>query len=165
MPRYEAKAGRRIVSLDTITVEEMAARIGSERVSGWVEVTQAMIDQFADATGDHQFIHVDPEKAAQTPFGGTIAHGFLSLSLMPMLSAKADAPQIQGAKMGVNYGGNKVRFMTPVRSGKRVRGRFKLLSFTERKPGVWEQVTEYLLEIEGEAKPALIAEWIGLVYV
>ena len=151
--------------MDTITVEQRAAQVGSEAVSDWVEVTQAMIDKFADATGDHQFIHVDPVRAAQTPFGGTIAHGFLSLSLMPMLVDKAPLPEIEGKKMGVNYGGNKVRFLTPVRSGKRVRGRFKLLSFAERKPGVWEHVTEYTLEIEGESKPGLIAEWIGLVYV
>lgn len=151
--------------MDTISVEEMAASIGNERVSDWVEVSQEMIDKFADATGDHQFIHVNPQMAAMTPFGGTIAHGFLSLSLMPMLAAKTNTPGITGAKMGVNYGGNKVRFLTPVRSGKRVRGKFKLLSFTERKPGVWEQVNEYTLEIEGEAKPALIAEWIALVYV
>jgi acyl dehydratase len=151
--------------LATITVQQMAESIGTERVSDWVEVTQAMIDQFAEATGDHQFIHVDPVRAAQTPFGGTIAHGFLTLSLMPMLAARTDAPAIEGTRMGVNYGGNKVRFMQPVRSGKRVRGRFKLLKFTERKPGVWEQVQEYTLEIEGEAKPALIAEWIALVYV
>ncbi|MBB4840468.1 acyl dehydratase [Sphingomonas kyeonggiensis] len=149
----------------TITVQQMAESIGTERVSDWVEVTQTMIDQFAEATGDHQFIHVDPVRAAQTPFGGTIAHGFLSLSLMPMLAARTDTPSIEGVKMGVNYGGNKVRFMQPVRSGKRVRGRFKLLKFTERKPGVWEQVQEYTLEIEGEEKPALIAEWIALVYV
>lgn len=149
----------------TITVQQMAESIGTERVSDWVEVTQAMIDQFAEATGDHQFIHVDPVRAAQTPFGGTIAHGFLTLSLMPMLAARTDAPAVEGAKMGVNYGGNKVRFMQPVRSGKRVRGRFKLLKFAERKPGVWEQVQEYTLEVEGEAKPALIAEWIALVYV
>lgn len=149
----------------TITVQQMVESIGSERVSDWVEVTQAMIDQFAEATGDHQFIHVDPARAAQTPFGGTIAHGFLSLSLMPMLAARTDTPAIEGVKMGVNYGGNKVRFMQPVRSGKRVRGRFKLLKFTERKPGVWEQVQEYTLEIEGEEKPALVAEWIALVYV
>jgi acyl dehydratase len=148
-----------------ITVQQMAESIGTERISDWVEVTQAMIDQFADATGDHQFIHVDPVRAAQTPFGGTIAHGFLSLSLMPMLAARTDAPAIAGAKMGVNYGGNKVRFLQPVRSGKRVRGRFKLLNFTERKPGIWEQVQEYTLEIEGEQKPALIAEWIALIYV
>ncbi|RYE01837.1 MAG: MaoC family dehydratase [Sphingomonadales bacterium] len=143
----------------------MAASIGTERVSDWVEVTQKMIDTFADATGDHQFIHVDPVRAAQTPFGGTIAHGFLSLSLMPMLAARTNAPGIEGAKMGVNYGGNKTRFIQPVRSGKRVRGRFKLLGFTERKPGVWEQINEYTLEIEGEQKPALIAEWISLIYV
>lgn len=151
--------------VDTITVQQMAESIGTERVSDWVEVTQTMIDQFAEATGDHQFIHVDPVRAAQTPFGGTIAHGFLSLSLMPMLGARAGGPAIEGAKMGVNYGGNKVRFIQPVRSGKRVRGRFKLLKFVERKPGVWEQVQEYTLEIEGEEKPALIAEWIALVYV
>jgi len=151
--------------LATITVQQMAESVGSERVSDWVEVTQTMIDQFAEATGDHQFIHVDPVRAAQTPFGGTIAHGFLSLSLMPMLAARTDTPAIEGVKMGVNYGGNKVRFMQPVRSGRRVRGRFKLLKFTERKPGVWEQVQEYTLEIEGEEKPALIAEWIALVYV
>jgi acyl dehydratase len=163
--RYVRKLRGRIVSVDTISVQQMAESVGTERVSDWVEVTQAMIDQFAEATGDHQFIHVNPEMAARTPFGGTIAHGFLSLSLMPMLAAKTDTPRVEGVKMGVNYGGNKVRFLTPVRSGKRVRGRFKLLSFTERKPGVWEQVQEYTLEIEGEQKPALIAEWIALIYV
>jgi acyl dehydratase len=163
--RYVRKLRRRIVSVDTISVQQMAESVGTERVSDWVEVTQAMIDQFAEATGDHQFIHVNPEMAARTPFGGTIAHGFLSLSLMPMLAAKTDTPRVEGVKMGVNYGGNKVRFLTPVRSGKRVRGRFKLLNFTERKPGVWEQVQEYTLEIEGEQKPALIAEWIALIYV
>ena len=151
--------------MDTISVQQLAESVGTARVSDWVEVTQAMIDQFAEATGDHQFIHVNPEMAAKTPFGGTIAHGFLSLSLMPMLAAKTDAPRVEGAKMGVNYGGNKVRFLTPVRSGKRVRGRFTLLKLTERRPGVWEQVQEYVLEIEDEEKPALIAEWIALVYV
>jgi acyl dehydratase len=151
--------------MDTISVQEMAASIGTERVSDWVEVTQKMIDTFAEATGDHQFIHVNPEMAAKTPFGGTIAHGFLSLSLMPMLAAKTDTPKIEGVKMGVNYGGNKTRFLTPVRSGSRVRGRFKLLKFVERQPGVWEQVNEYTLEIEGAPKPALIAEWISLIYV
>ncbi|MEI9849685.1 MAG: MaoC family dehydratase [Sphingomonas sp.] len=151
--------------MDTITVEERAAQTGSEAVSDWVEVTQAMIDGFAEATGDRQWIHVDPDRAGATPFGGTIAHGFLTLSLLPMLADKAGIPEIAGKKMGVNYGGNKVRFLTPVRSGKRVRGRFTLRKLVERKPGVWEQTTEYTLEIEGEAKPALIAEWIGLIYV
>jgi acyl dehydratase len=150
----------------TISVDEMKARIGTETVSDWVEVSQAMIDKFADATGDHQFIHIDPVAAADTPFGGTIAHGFLTLSLMPMLAAKvADAPRLEGARMGVNYGGNKVRFLTPVRSGSRVRGRFKLLSFDEKRPGQFQQTTEFTVEIEGAAKPALIAEWIGQVFV
>jgi acyl dehydratase len=156
---------RKDVAVETVTVQEMAASVGTERVSDWVEVTQKMIDTFAEATGDHQFIHVNPEMAAQTPFGGTIAHGFLSLSLMPMLAKQTGAPRVADMKMGVNYGGNKTRFINPVRSGKRVRGRFKLLSFAERKPGVWEQIQEYTLEIEGEAKPAVIAEWMALIYV
>jgi len=150
----------------TITVQEMAGRIGTETVSDWIEVSQEMIDKFADATGDHQFIHVNPEMAKLTPFGGTIAHGFLTLSLMPALAAKvADAPQIQGVKMAVNYGGNKVRFLQPVRSGKRVRGRFKLIEFTEKRPGQWQQTNEFTVEIEGEEKPAMIAEWISQIFV
>ena len=151
--------------MDTISVQEMAASIGTERVSDWVVVSQEMIDTFAEATGDHQFIHVNPEMAAMTPFGGTIAHGFLSLSLMPMLAAKTDTPKIEGVKMGVNYGGNKVRFLQPVRSGKRVRGRFKLLEFIEKRPGQWQQTNEFTVEIEGEEKPAMIAEWIAQIFV
>ncbi len=150
----------------TYTPAEMTARIGTETVSDWVEVTQGMIDKFADATGDHQFIHVDPAAAAMTPFGGTIAHGFLTLSLMPLLSSKVpDAPRLAGARMGVNYGGNKVRFITPVRSGAKVRGRFKLLSFDEKKPGQFQQSNEFTVEVEGADKPALIAEWIAQVFV
>ena len=152
--------------MTTITVEEMKGRVGTEQVSDWVEVTQEMIDKFADATGDHQFIHIDPAKAALTPFGGTIAHGFLTLSLMPLLSSKiTDAPQLAGVKMGVNYGGNKVRFLTPVRSGSKVRGRFKLLSFEEKRPGQFQQINEFTVEIEGAPKPALIAEWISHIFV
>src|SRR5690606_23445045 len=127
--------------------------------------TQAMIDKFAEATGDHQFIHIDPERAAMTPFGGTIAHGFLTLSLMPLLKSKVDMPRVSGVKMGVNYGGNKVRFITPVRSGKRVRGRFKTLELAEKRPGQWQQTVELTIEIEGEAKPAMIAEWISQIFV
>ena len=149
----------------TYTPDEMKARIGTETVSDWVKVTQKMIDKFADATGDHQFIHVDPELAAMSPFGGTIAHGFLTLSLMPLLSSKVpDAPQLAGAKMGVNYGGNKVRFISPVKSGSRVRGRFKLVEFDEKRPGQFQQTNEFTVEIEGEDKPALIAEWIAQVF-
>ena len=152
--------------MTTITAQEMAGRIGQESVSEWVEVTQEMINKFADATGDHQFIRLDPEKAAMTPFGGTIAHGFLTLSLMPLLSSKIiDPVSVAGVKMGVNYGGNKVRFLTPVRSGKRVRGRFKLLEFAEKRPGQWQQTNEFSVEIEGEDKPTLVADWIGLIFV
>ncbi|MGN6268942.1 MAG: MaoC family dehydratase [Sphingomonas sp.] len=144
----------------------MQKRIGTETASDWVEVTQAMIDKFADATGDHQFIHVDPDRAKLTPFGGTVAHGFLTLSLMPLLASKVpDAPRVEGIKMGVNYGGNRVRFLQPVRSGKRVRGRFKLLSFEEKRPGQWQQTVEFTVEIEGEDKPAMIAEWISQIFV
>ncbi|HEX7851288.1 MAG TPA: MaoC family dehydratase [Sphingomonas sp.] len=154
------------MSNDTISINELAKQIGTERVSDWVEVSQEMIDKFADATGDHQFIHVNPQMAAMTPFGGTIAHGFLTLSLMPLLSSKvADQPKIEGVKMGVNYGGNKVRFITPVRSGKRVRGRFKLIELIEKRPGQWQQTNEFTVEIEGEDKPALIAEWISQIFV
>ncbi len=153
-------------SVSTVTSQELQARIGEEiGVSDWVEVTQAMIDKFAEATGDYQFIHVDPDKAKLTPFGGTIAHGFLTLSLMPMLMQKADSPRIDGVKMGVNYGSNKTRFLAPVRSGKRVRGRFKLLELDEKRPGQWQQTTEVVVEIEGEDKPALITEWIGQFFV
>ena len=150
----------------TVTVDEMKQSVGTERVSDWVEVTQAMIDKFADATGDHQFIHIDTARAAQTPFGGTIAHGFLTLSLMPLLSSKVpDAPMLDGVKMGVNYGGNKVRFLTPVRSGSKVRGRFKTLAFEEKRPGQYQQTNEFTVEIEGAPKPAMIAEWISQIFV
>jgi acyl dehydratase len=151
--------------VDSVTVQQMAESVGTERVSEWVEVTQAMIDRFAEATGDHQWIHVDSERAAATPLGGTIAHGFLSLSLMPMLAARTGAPAIRGARMGLNYGGDKVRFLQPVRSGKRVRGRFKLLELSEKRPGQWQQTNEFTVEIEGEEKPAMIAEWISQIFV
>jgi acyl dehydratase len=150
---------------ESVTIQELAAQAGDERVSDWITVSQEMIDKFADATGDHQFIHVDPAKAAMTPFGGTIAHGFLTLSLMPLLSQKTPQPRIDGLKMGVNYGGNKVRFLTPVRSGSRVRGRFKTLELVEKRPGQWQQTVEFTIEIEGQDKPALIAEWISQLFV
>jgi acyl dehydratase len=128
-------------------------------------VDQEMINKFADATGDHQFIHVNEAMAKMTPFGGTIAHGFLTLSLMPVMSAKSDMAGIEGVKMGVNYGGNKTRFLAPVKSGKRVRGHFKLLEMIEKRPGQWQQTMELTVEIEGEEKPALMAEWITQLFV
>lgn len=152
--------------MPTVSIEDLQARVGEPLgTSEWLLVDQAMIDKFADATGDHQFIHVDPEQAMHTPFGGTIAHGFLSLSLMPVLTQMTDMPRPAGLKMGVNYGGNKTRFLAPVRSGKRVRGHFKLLALDEKRPGQWQQVIEYTLEIEGEDKPALIAEWISQFFI
>jgi len=149
-----------------VTQDELKALVGSPiGTSDWLTIDQPMIDKFAEATGDHQFIHVDAEKAKLTPFGGTIAHGFLSLSIMPVLTAMTDMPRLDNIKMGVNYGGNKTRFLSPVRSGKRVRGHFKLLEIEEKRPGQWQQTVEYTLEIEGEDKPALIAEWISQFFV
>ena len=150
----------------TTTPQELQTKVGQTiGTSEWVLVDQDMINKFADATGDHQFIHIDEEKAKLTPFGGTIAHGFLTLSLIPMLGQKTDAPKIEGIKMGVNYGGNKVRFLAPVRSGKRVRSHVKLLELEEKRPGQWQQTNEITVEIEGEEKPALIAEWITQFFV
>lgn len=132
--------------------------------SDWILVDQARIDQFAETTGDHQFIHVDPELAKQTPFGTTIAHGYLTLSLLSVM-AYGVMPGIEGAKMGVNYGLNSVRFLAPVKSGKRVRGHFTMKDATERSPGVIQTIVDVKVEIEGEDKPALAAEWVTLSYV
>ena len=147
-------------------VDALQGLIGQEvGVSRWIEVSQARIDAFADCTEDHQFIHVDPEAAKATPFGGTIAHGFLTLSLIPVLSSMTEGARVTNVKMGVNYGGNKTRFISPVRAGKRVRAHVKLLALEEKRPGQWQQVNEYTIEIEGEEKPALIAEWIMQFFV
>ncbi len=149
----------------SVTATEYLAMSGQEiGVSDWITVDQARINQFADATGDHQFIHIDPERAAATPFGGTIAHGFLTVSLLTEMAATA-VPAITGVKMGVNYGLNSLRFLAPVRSGKRVRGRFTLLDARERSPGVLQSTKEVTVEIEGEPKPAMIAQWVTLAYV
>ena len=132
--------------------------------SDWILVDQARIDQFAETTGDHQFIHVNPELAKKTPFGTTIAHGYLTLSLLPAMAYEV-LPGLQGAKMGVNYGMNSVRFLAPVKSGKRVRGQFTMKDVTERAPGVLQATVEVKVEIEGEDKPALAAEWVTLTYI
>lgn len=154
------------MGMTAVPVEQLFAKVGEHiGSSNWVMVDQSMIDRFADATGDRQFIHVDPEKAKATPFGGTIAHGFLTLSLFPQLYENSDVPSIEGTKMGVNYGGNKVRFLAPVRSGKRVRGHFKLLGIETKRPGQYQQTLEFTVEIEGEDKPALIAEWISHIHL
>jgi acyl dehydratase len=149
-----------------MTPQELKAKEGqSLGTSEWVVMSQERINQFAEATGDHQFIHVNEEAAKMTPFGGTIAHGFLTLSMIPYLSANSDLPKVEGVKMGVNYGGNKTRFISPVRSGKRIRGHWKLLALEEKRPGQWQQTHEITIEIEGEDKPALITEWIMQFFV
>ena len=145
---------------------ELQTKIGQELgVSDWVDITQDRVSTFADVTEDHQFIHVDAEKAkAFTPFGGTIAHGFLSLSLLSRF-AETGLPPVPGAKMGMNYGLNKVRFLSPVPSTSRVRGRFTLASAVEKSPGQWLLSYTVTVEIDGGAKPALVAEWLMLIFV
>ncbi|MBJ7320115.1 MAG: MaoC family dehydratase [Alphaproteobacteria bacterium] len=145
-----------------MTTSDLQSLIGQQvGISRWFEVSQARIDAFADCTEDRQFIHVDPEAAQTTPFGGTIAHGFLTLSLASAMSYDAVAP-LEGAVMGINYGFDRLRFLAPVRAGSRVRGRFRLLSAEDRGAGRWLLKHEITVEIEGDDKPALIAEWLGM---
>ncbi len=146
-------------------LQTLQAEVGRTYVSDWLLVDQAMIDRFAEVTGDHQFIHVDPERAARTPFGGTVAHGFLLLSLLPRLQADMGRPRPEGFLMAVNYGFERVRFVTPVRSGARVRARSALVSVEEKRLGQLQQLAEVTLEIEGQAKPALTALWLGQLFV
>jgi acyl dehydratase len=146
------------------SLDEIRSRIGEEvGVSGWITIDQARIDAFADATEDRQFIHVDPDAAAQTPFGGTIAHGFLTLSLLSRMGAEAMLLP-EGMRMAVKYGFDRVRFLAPVRSGNRVRGRFVLDSVEEKAPGQVLMRHTVTVEIEGEEKPALTAVWLGLMF-
>ncbi|MCK1360742.1 MaoC family dehydratase [Bradyrhizobium sp. 199] len=147
-----------------ITLEAYQAMVGKEiGVSSWHLIDQPRIDTYADVTEDHQFIHVDPEKAKATAFGTTIAHGFLTMSMLSVMSYEV-MPAIAGTTMGVNYGFDKLRFISPVRSGKRVRGRFVLTEAKLRKPNELQSRTNVAVEIEGEDKPALVADWLGLIY-
>ena len=146
-------------------LEDIRDKLGSEvGTSPWIEISQQSINLFADVTGDHQFIHIDPEAAAKTPFGGTVAHGFLTLSLLSQMAGHAMLTP-EGRKMAANYGFDKVRFLAPVRAGKRVRGRFTLLEMEEKRPGEWRFVHNVIVEIEGEEKPALTADWIGMIFL
>ena len=142
---------------------DFEAMIGQEiGVSSWFVITQDRIDTFAECTEDWQYIHVDPEKAKESPFGTTIAHGFLTMS---MLSAMIyEMPSIEGVRMGVNYGFNRVRFVSPVKVGARIRARFVLTKFEEIRPGEVQTTMDVAIEIEGETKPALVAEWLGRRY-
>ncbi|WP_407183749.1 MaoC family dehydratase [Bradyrhizobium centrosematis] len=147
-----------------ITLEAYQAIVGKEiGVSSWHLIDQPRIDTYADVTEDHQFIHVDPERAKATAFGTTIAHGFLTMSMLSVMSYEV-MPAIAGTTMGVNYGFDKLRFISPVRSGKRVRGRFVLAEAKLRKPNELQSRTNVTVEIEGEDKPALVADWLGLIY-
>jgi acyl dehydratase len=147
-----------------MTLEAYQAMVGKEiGVSSWFLIDQSRIDTYADVTEDHQFIHVDPERAKETAFGTTIAHGFLTMSMMSVMSYEV-MPAIAGTTMGVNYGFDKLRFISPVRSGKRIRGRFVLAEAKLRKPNELQSRTNVTVEIEGEDKPALVAEWLGLIY-
>jgi acyl dehydratase len=147
------------------SLDEIRAKIGSEvGVSDWILVDQARIDAFAEATEDRQFVHVDPDAAARTPFGGTVAHGFLTLSLLSRMAADAMLLP-DSTNLVVNYGVNRVRFLAPVRAGARVRGRFTLDSLEEKAPGQMLMRHTVTVEIEGEDKPALNAEWLGLIFV
>ena len=149
----------------TATVETVSDLVGKETgVSDWLTIDQERINAFADVTEDHQFIHVDPEAAKATPFGAAIAHGFLSLSMLTKLAA-GSVVVLEGVKMGVNYGFDKVRFAAPVKSDKRIRGRFTLMSADQKIPGQWTFKYAVKVEIEGEDKPALIAEWLTMQFV
>jgi len=141
------------------------AMVGQEvGVSSWHVVDQGRINDYADVIDDHQFIHIDPERAKrETPFGSTVAHGFLTMSLMSIMSYEV-MPVIEGTTMGVNYGFDRLRFISPVRAGKRVRGRFVLAEAKLRKPKELQSRTNVTVEIEGEDKPAIVADWIGLIY-
>ena len=151
---------------EPLPLEEAQKAVGQEiGVSLWRVVSQEMIDKFADATDDHQFIHVDPERAAaETPFGGTIAHGFLSLSLLSAMAYET-IPPIREAGMGVNYGFDRLRFVSPVKSGARIRARFKLAEMTARPSGWIHLNYDVTIEIEGLKKPALTARWLTLAAI
>ena len=149
------------------TVEELRALVGEELgVGDWFEITQERVDAFADVTGDHQFIHVDPARAAATPLGGTVAHGFLTLSLLPLLRQEWDGVRVDlHPKMAINYGLNRVRFISPVRVGKRIRLRTRLLALEEVDPNVHQMISQQTIEIEGAERPAMVAESIGRLYL
>lgn len=151
--------------MKSVKSTELSGLIGTEiGVSDWIKLDQDRINVFADVTEDHQFIHINEDAAKMTPFGGTIAHGFLTLSLLSKFSEGAGLV-IEGVKMGVNYGFEKVRFLAPVPSGSNVRGKFILKDAVEKKPGQFLLTYEVTVEIEGADKPALIADWLGMQFL
>ena len=149
------------------TIDELKQLVGQELGAGeWVPITQERVNAFADVTGDHQYIHVDPERAAATPFGGTIAHGYLTLSVLPLLRQDWEGIKVDlHPKMGINYGVNRVRFITPVRVGKRIRLRTRLLGVDDVAPDIHQMTYQQTVEIEGEERPAMVAETIARLYL
>lgn len=147
--------------IKSISIEAMSKAVGTEMgVSAWTLIDQPMVDAFAKLTGDSYFIHVNPERAKlETPFGGTIAHGFLTMSLLANMAYQT-SPWVEGTKTGLNYGFNRLRFVAPVPTGSRVRGRFVLKAF-DVQPTRWQSTYEVSVEIEGGGKPALVADWVN----
>lgn len=150
--------------MQMLSPDAARALIGTDLgASDWWLIDQAMVDRFADLTNDHQFIHVNPEMAKQTPFGGTIVHGFFTLSMLAGLQPPG-AIVLEGIKMGVNYGCDKIRFLEPVPVGSRVRARHRLKAIDDKGNGRWLLTSEVTIEIEGREKPALIADWLGMQF-
>ena len=150
------------------TIDELKALIGQALgVSGWLTITQERVNAFAEATGDHQWIHVDVERAKASPLGGTIAHGYLTLSMLPALRQHewTGVSVDLNAKMVINYGSNRVRYISPVPVGKRIRLRTQLVSVDEVQPGVYQTVNQQTVEIEGQERPAMVAETVGRTYL
>lgn len=148
--------------MNKIKIEKFATRTGQEvGVSKWFVIDQKRIDAFANCTDDHQFLHTDPEKAAQTPFGGTIAHGYLTLSMLSAIAYDA-LPEFEGQTMAMNYGFDKIRFMHPVKSGGTIRGRFTLRACEQKSAGDWLCRYTVAVDVEGAPRPALVAEWLTL---
>jgi len=143
----------------------IAAEIGQTYVSDWLVVDQAMLNQFADATRDWNFLHVDPEAAGATEFGGTIAHGFLVLSLLAPLRSETPRPRFPHLRVGVNYGIEHLRWVQPVRSGSRIRGHFKVAAISETAPGRYREELEVTVECEGLERPAMVARWLTMYMI
>lgn len=149
----------------TISRDQVNEYIGHEsEPTEWFKVDQSRINDFADVTLDHQFIHIDPERAAQTPFGSTIAHGFLTLSMLSYF-AESFSTTIEGIQMGINYGFDKVRFLNPVNVNSEIRARAKIIDITEKSPGQYMVKTEITVDIKGVDKPALMADWLTMQVV
>jgi len=152
--------------MPVVAKDELANYVDKEvGVSDWLEITQDRVNQFAEVTEDRQFIHIDPERAKETVFGGPVAHGFLTLSLLSFFGGQGAGLGVEGTTVRINYGLNKLRFLNPVRVGKKIRARYKFLGFDEKKPGSLLLRHEVTVEIEGEEKPALITESLGMAIV